>query len=91
MIREPVTTAAEVATLDESDLREGYLDGRAGDPEPGDNRSKAYWHGWRNGRSDREGVSDAAQIALIKDMRRVGMWPLGAIGSPNKADRRDAE
>ena len=71
MTRTPVTTAVELAELDPAEIVEGYHDGKDGMPEPGDNRSKAYWHGWRNGLNDRNRTSDAAQIALIQDCRRV--------------------
>lgn len=67
--RAPVTTAEELATFDPEEMVEGYRDGFAGDKEPGDNRSKAYWHGWRNGRTDRgDAPVDAAQIALVCDV-----------------------
>lgn len=66
--RTPVTTKAEVETLDIDEMIEGYRDGFAGDGEPGDNRSKAYWHGWRNGHNDHTGTSDPAAIALSRDM-----------------------
>lgn len=69
--RTPVTTMAELDTLDLGDIAEGYKDGLAGEPEPGDNRSKGYWHGWRNGNADRLGQADPAQLALIKDFKRV--------------------
>ncbi|MCA3700602.1 MAG: hypothetical protein IOB84_12570 [Brevundimonas sp.] len=39
--REPVRTLADLATLDDAEIEEGYRDGRAGDPEPGNNRSRA--------------------------------------------------
>ena len=68
-----VPSLAVADALDEADLLEGYHDGRAGDPEPGDNRSLAYWHGWRNGASDR-GLRpiDAEQRAIAKEM--VASW-----------------
>ena len=69
MSREPVTTVEELDSLDPEEILEGYRDGRAGDDEPGDNRSKAYWHGWRNGQNDRHHRSDAAQIALIRSIK----------------------
>lgn len=72
--REPVTTAAELAEMDSDEILDGYRDGLEGDAEPGDNRSKAYWHGWRNGRNDREGKSDTAQrllIASVKNARTI--------------------
>lgn len=64
--RVPVTTVAELKTLDEAEMLEGYKDGLAGDDEPGGNRSKSYWHGWRNGRSDRSGKVDAEGLALAR-------------------------
>jgi hypothetical protein len=45
---EPVRTKADLETLDEAEIVAGYLEARRGDPEPGPNRGRAYWHGWRN-------------------------------------------
>lgn len=62
---QPVTTIADLDQLDSDEMYEGYRDGRAGEPEPGGNRSRAYWHGWRNGAVDgghRE--KDEAQAVL---------------------------
>jgi hypothetical protein len=67
--RDPVQTAAELDQLDHSEIVEGYHDGLAGDDEPGDNRSKSYWHGWRNGNNDRNSKSDAAQRALVRSVK----------------------
>lgn len=52
MSRAPLTKASELEGLDMDEMIEGYWDGRAGDKEPGDNRSLSYWHGWRNGMTD---------------------------------------
>ncbi|MGC5798861.1 hypothetical protein [Sphingomonas sp. NFX23] len=61
----PVTTIAELDTLDSDEMLEGYRDGRAGELEPGGNRSRSYWHGWRNGTVDGGHQSkDDAQAAL---------------------------
>jgi hypothetical protein len=79
---EPVTTMAELDQLDSADILEGYLDGLAGEPEPLGNRSKGYWHGWRNGNTDRTGRGDPAGVALIRDMKANG-HPLFA--TPRKA------
>jgi len=65
--RIPIQRAAQLDHLDDAETVEGYRDGRAGDEEPGDNRSFSYWHGWRNGRADRNGKPDAAQRALAHD------------------------
>lgn len=48
-----VSSLEQLDALDDYELLEGYRDGIAGDPEPGDNRSLAYWHGWRNGAVDK--------------------------------------
>jgi len=81
-MRDPVTTQAELATLDSNEIVEGYRDGKAGEPEPGDNRSKSYCHGWRNGQNDRAGTSDAAQIQLIQDCKRVHGSDITKWGDP---------
>lgn len=63
----PVTTVAELATLDLDEVIAGYRDGFAGEPEPGNNRTKSFWHGWRNGYHDRTGENDGASRALAHD------------------------
>jgi hypothetical protein len=68
MTRTPVTTLADLDALDETEITEGYRDGLRNDPEPGDNRSRSYWHGWRNGMVDaghRKG--DRAQSELAQE------------------------
>ena len=45
---EPVRTLADLQTLDERDIIDGYMSAQRGGPEPGPNRGRAYWHGWRN-------------------------------------------
>ena len=47
MSHKPVTTLDELLALDDQELLDGYLNTRKGDPEPGDNHSQAYHHGWR--------------------------------------------
>lgn len=68
--RKPVSTLAELELLDDAEMAEGYADGRAGEPEPGGNRGRAYWHGWRNGRVDGGYAQpDAAMIRLAREVR----------------------
>src|SRR5690348_5685551 len=64
----PVRTVADFRRLDDGDVLEVYLDGFHGGPEPGSDRSRAYWHGWRNGQTD-AGLAepDAAQMALAQE------------------------
>jgi hypothetical protein len=74
--RVPVTTTAELDSLDSAEIVEGYLDGLADpDNEPGDNRSKSYWHGWRNGSLDRSGRPDPAALALAKAAEAASPFP----------------
>lgn len=63
----PVTTIEDLMSLDTVEMVDGYWDGWRGFPEPGNNRSRAYWHGWKNGAADaghRE--KDAAQVELAR-------------------------
>ena len=69
--RIPLRTWQQTAKLNSDEVVEGYFDGRHGEPEPGDNRSFSYWHGWRNGAVDgghRE--ADEAQRDLAHDAVR---------------------
>jgi hypothetical protein len=45
---EPVTTKVDLLLLDPDEIMAGYSEARLGDPEPGVNRGRSYWHGWRN-------------------------------------------
>ncbi len=45
---EPVRTKVDLDSLNADDILEGYLTTKRGDPEPGPNRGRAFWHGWRN-------------------------------------------
>ena len=66
--RVPVETKADLDTLNEDEILEGYLDGYGGELQCGDNRSRSYWHGWRNGHNDRNHKVDTAQRLLIRDL-----------------------
>lgn len=44
----PVGTLADLETLDQVEVLEGYRAAERGDPEPGENRGRSFWHGWRN-------------------------------------------
>lgn len=43
-----VATLEEFDALDDDQVLAGYLEAKAGDPEPGKNRGRSYWHGWCN-------------------------------------------
>lgn len=63
----PVMTLSDLDLLDHAETEEGYRDGLHGEPEPGNNHSRSYWHGWRNGAVDGgHRMKDDAQAALAK-------------------------
>lgn len=49
----PVSTMEDLMALDEAEIVAGYREAKIGDPEPGENRGRAYWHGWCNAMRDR--------------------------------------
>jgi hypothetical protein len=68
----PVQTVADFTLLDEGEIMEGYFDGFHNAPEPNSERSRSYWHGWRNGQVDNGSrLPDAAHQALALDFQRV--------------------
>lgn len=66
---EPVRTKADLETLDQADILEGYMSAERGDPEPGPNRGRSYWHGWRNRMIDMGVLPvDEASMQLVHEM-----------------------
>lgn len=64
----PVSTMADLDSLNRLEVTEGYLSAERGDPEPGENRGRAFWHGWRNRMIDLGQIpSDAASRALAAE------------------------
>jgi hypothetical protein len=71
---EPVRTKADLDTLDHDEIVAGYTEAKRGDPEPGVNRGRAYWHGWRNKMIDlREIEIDGAAHQLIHEIAPNGV------------------
>jgi len=63
----PVTTIADLDMLDGDEMTDGYLAGYRDAPEPGSDRGRSYWHGWRNGRMDGgHAAKDDAQAQLAR-------------------------
>lgn len=63
----PVQTVEDFRTLDDGDVLEGYLGGFDGEATPGSDRSRGYWHGWRNGMVDSARcLPDIAHVALTE-------------------------
>jgi hypothetical protein len=71
---EPISNLADLDTLDTEELLEGYRDGFNNEPEPSGNRSRSYWHGWRNGMVDKgHRKGDAAQAELARQFVKRGV------------------
>lgn len=49
---QPVATKADLDSLDGEEIVAGYTEFTKGDPEPGPNRGRAYWHGYMNAKRD---------------------------------------
>lgn len=65
---EPIRTLVELETLDHDEVVRGYMETEKGDPEPGPNRGRSYWHGWRNRMIDlREIEPDGASRQLAHE------------------------
>lgn len=75
----PVSTKADLETLDAADILDGYVSAQRGDPEPGANRGRAYWHGWRNAMMDMGQIEiDDAARQLAHEVAPRGR-PTGAV------------
>lgn len=73
--RAPLTRVDELDAIDESETLEGYFDGFKNEP-CGNNRSRSYWHGWKNGMVDGGHAKlDSAQATLAHNyvQRNKGM------------------
>jgi hypothetical protein len=69
---EPIKDLADILALDNDDVCAGYRDYQKGDPEPGINRGRAYWLGWRNAQHDKSsGAADpVVPFEVIGDYAR---------------------
>lgn len=67
-----ISTAAELETLNSIEALDGYLSGLRNDPEPGSDKSKSFWHGWRNGMADKGRIPiDSAMRNLAEEIVRI--------------------
>lgn len=49
----PIKTLDDLNNQDEDEMLEGYLSALRGNhDEPGSDKSRSFWHGWRNGMVD---------------------------------------
>lgn len=66
-----VETLADLDSLDHDEIVDGHLSAERGDPEPGENRGRAFWHGWRTRMMDLGAIEiDAEHHALVREYCR---------------------
>lgn len=64
---EQVKTLDDLDSLDIEQMIEGHMSAERGDPEPGPNRGRSFWHGWRTRMMDlKELPVDEAHRQLVK-------------------------
>lgn len=66
----PVTSIADLGHLDMADVIIGYQNGLCGCYPPTNEYSRAYWHGWNNGRVDAGQAKETPEQAAL----RVLIW-----------------
>ncbi len=64
-----LTTKADLELLDDAEMVAGYLAGFKNYDEPGSDKSRSFWHGWRNGMVDgKHAQMDDAQWVLVREL-----------------------
>lgn len=73
----PVGSLADLQTLDEGEVLDGYLSGVHGEEYPSVRPSRAFWHGWRSGMMDRGDLPpDAAALTLRREADGLRRRPI---------------
>lgn len=78
--RTPVRTLEDLYSLDHIEILEGYMDGLENFPA-GENRSRSYWHGWRNGMMDKghmphdEASAELARLVVAASAKLASASP----------------
>lgn len=66
-------TIEDLSSLDEAEMLEGYQAGYKGEAEPGSDRSRSYYHGWRNGMVDSKRLdATPEQLNLAREVVQSG-------------------
>ena len=70
----PVATLADLKNLDDDEIVAGYRDGMQCADEPGSDKSRGYWHGWRNAQMDHGRMPhDASATRLVRECLGSGV------------------
>ena len=66
---QPVETVADLNNLDDEDILAGYLVGWNCPDDPGSDKSRSFWHGWRNAQTDKgRALPDVYQERLAHEL-----------------------
>lgn len=61
-----VSTKAELELLDEGEIVAGYRSGLGGQlDEPGSDKSRSFWHGWRNAMRDKGHIPQDKEMSNL--------------------------
>lgn len=70
----PVESKADMDCLNADDIVAGYLYGITNPSIPGSDKSRGFWHGWRNAQTDYgRAPLDLAQQRLFRDILGSGV------------------
>ena len=74
---QPVETVEDLNSLDDDEMLAGYRHGLSDGAEPGSDKSRSFWHGWRNGavdskRKEIDGHQMRLAEAIYGPSRRTG-------------------
>ena len=65
----PVETVADLNNLDDDEILAGYISGLTFSDDPGSDKSRSFWHGWRNAQTDKGRTSlDIYQQRLAHEL-----------------------
>lgn len=62
---QPVSTKADLDLLDIDEIVDGYRNCLRGESEPGSDKSRSYWHGWRNGMVDSRRIESDVHMTML--------------------------
>lgn len=81
MTARPIPTPEQVEAYDGLELFEGFMDRCLGDPEPGPNRSDAFWWGWWCRRNPSPDDPDPRAVQIYWAMRAYAKHKNGKVAA----------
>ncbi len=70
-----IETLDELLRLDDREILEGFVSGLKNESHPGSDKSKSFWHGWRNGMVEAgHAEMDGSQLLLRSRLPSEMRW-----------------